>query len=359
MLEQLKKEILVKGPITLAEYMDRCLTDPEYGYYVKTNPIGSAGDFTTSPEISQMFGELLGIWVAKMWIDYGKPKQFGLVELGPGNGTLISDLLRATKKISGFNAALNICMVEISPSLKKKQEKLLIGENVLWKTTLRDLPEYPSIILANEFFDALPINQYIRNSGGWLKVMVTFKNLYKSECKELCFTTKKIRKKIIPDYEAQTLRDGDMIEKCEKIEEVIFQIAEHLKKYSGAGLIIDYGKKNNIGNTLQGVKNHSYYDILKNPGKVDLTSLVDFKEIGKKAQQFGLTTSSLKTQREFLLHLGIEARATALSKSMDRKQLYLHHKAYQRLIGENKMGNLFKVLGIRSTCFPKLEGLEL
>ena len=344
--------------MTISEYMELCLTHPQYGYYIRKSSIGSDGDFTTSPEISQMFGELIGLWVAQFWIDHKKPKRFCLLELGPGKGTLMADLLRATKKVPGFHRALNLILVEISPHLKAQQKKVLSGFSVEWRSEITRLPKEPTIVLANEFFDALPVRQFKKVSHGWQEIMVNLRNSNNVDSSELHFQL--VEQNHAPIFHTnRRLPEGATIEIAPSMENIINLLAEHIHRNSGAALIIDYGKEDNIGNTLQAVMKHKYTDPLSYPGESDLTCFVDFEAIKSYAAGWNLIVPNLATQRTFLRALGIEQRAALLSKSLNNEDLYLHRTALDRLTNKDAMGNLFKVLGFRNEKAPPLIGLEV
>ena len=358
-LELIKEKILSNGPINLADYMKICLTHPEYGYYIKNKPIGTTGDFITSPEISQMFGELIGLWIVQIWIDHKKPKNFSLVELGPGNGTLMVDILRSTKMIEGFHDALDLILIEISPTLQQVQKKSLGSFRIQWQTEIRSLPEQPTIIIANEFFDSLPIRQFKRDSNEWLEVMISIEDSNKKECNQLCFELIDIGKKKQFPSETDDIPNGTIIEISEMTQKTINYISDHIHKNSGAALIIDYGKEGNVGDTFQAVRQHQYSNPLKSPGLTDLTSYVDFSEIRNSAEKSGLIATKLTTQADFLKNLGIEKRAKILAEKLQNDELLLHQAALKRLIHYREMGDLFKVMGLRSQTSPPLIGLEI
>ena len=354
----LKQNILRHGALSLADYMQICLTHPIHGYYIKNEPIGTKGDFTTSPEISQMFGELICLWIVQVWMDHQKPKKFSLVELGPGKGTLMADILRATRMITDFHNSLELILIEISPSLKSIQKRALKGFPAQWKTEIKALPNQPTIIIANEFFDALPINQFQRKSNTWMEVMVNLKGLSGADSNEFCFQLMNPSKEILIDFENEVPEEGCMIEISKTMQDIICCLSKHIHQNSGAALIIDYGKEGNVGNTLQAVRKHRYSNPLSSPGQQDLTSFVDFKAIRTHAEESGLIVSHLTNQGDFLKILGIEQRSKILSKGLSGNDLVLHQTALERLINKNLMGDLFKVLGIRSTKSPPLIGLE-
>ncbi|PQM55738.1 MAG: methyltransferase [Rhodobacteraceae bacterium] len=357
----LKKNILRHGALSLADYMHICLTHPIHGYYIKNEPIGTKGDFTTSPEISQMFGELIGLWIVQVWMDHQKPEKFSLVELGPGKGTLMADILRATRMITDFHNSLELILIEISPSLKSIQKRTLKGFPAQWKTEIKALPNQPTIIIANEFFDALPINQFQRKSDKWMEVMVNLKGLSGSYSNEFCFelmNPSTASSEILINFENEVPEEGCMIEISKTMQNIVYCLSKHIHQNSGAALIIDYGKEGNVGNTLQAVHKHRYSNPLSSPGQQDLTSFVDFKAIRTYAEESGLIASHLTNQGDFLKNLGIEQRAEILSKGLSGNDLVLHQTALDRLINKNLMGDLFKVLGIRSAKSPPLIGLE-
>ena len=358
-LTKLIKELIIKkNGISVSQYMKMCLTHPDYGYYTKKRPIGLKGDFITSPEISQMFGELIGLWIAQVWLDHNKPSKFSIVELGPGNGTLMADILRVTNKIKGFHNSLIITLIEISPALKKLQKTKLKDYCVNWKANLEKLPNVPTVIFANEFFDALPINQYVVKNCKWMEVVVSLKSFINPICDEFCFELKKISK---PPLELSFLEqtEDNIFEISIELKKNLSFIFKHLNKNLGACLIIDYGKNNSVGSTLQAVKNHQFSNPLENHGECDLTSLVNFNMIKKYSQYYGLKVSNLVDQGDFLKSLGIEQRYLSLSKSMDPNQLKMHNKSLNRLINKNQMGKLFKVMGIRNKRSSPLIGLEV
>lgn len=355
--ELIKETIIKKKGVSLSEYMKMCMTHPQYGYYTKKKPIGFKGDFITSPEISQMFGELIGLWIVKVWMDHNKPSKFSLVELGPGNGTLMADILRATKNISQFHKSLKITLVEISPTLQKVQKKVLKNYQINWKKKLNKLPNIPTTIVANEFFDAFPVEQYIFKKSKWMKITVCLKNFKNKNSNEFCFGLKKISK-LPEELPSFNNKENQIYEISPQTKENIIYLSNHLKKNHGACLIIDYGKNNNLGSTLQSVKNHKFSNPLENHGESDLTSLVDFRAIKNYAENYNLVVSDLVDQGDFLKTLGIQERFIALSKNMDKEKIASHHLSLKRLIDKNQMGKLFKVLGIRNKNSLPLLGLE-
>ena len=358
-LDIIQKKILSTGPISLSDYMKVCLTHPKHGYYIRNKPIGSTGDFITSPEISQMFGELIGLWIVQIWLDHKKPPNFSLIELGPGNGTLMKDILRSTKMIKGFHDALHLILIEISPTLSQTQKKALGSFRAHWQTEIGSFPEQPTVIIANEFFDSLPIRQFKRERNQWMEVMITIKDPSKKKCNKLSFGLRDVSMNKEFASETDNIPEGTIIEFSELTQSITNYISDHIKKNTGAALIIDYGKEGNVGDTFQAVRQHQYSNPLKYPGLTDLTSYVDFNAIRNSAERSGLIASKLSYQADFLKNLGIEQRAKMLSQKLPYRQLRLHQAALKRLIHHDEMGHLFKVLGLRSPTSPPLIGLEI
>ncbi len=336
---QLIRRIRSSGPITLADYMADCLLDPEHGYYATREPFGTAGDFTTAPEISQMFGELIGLCLAQSWLDQGAPAPFTLAELGPGRGTLMADLLRATRGVPGFHEALRLHLVEASPRLRARQQQSLPAHSPQWHDTVASLPESPLFLIANEFFDALPIRQFRRDGSGWREVMLTVKDdrlaLGLSDPAEIMALAHRI----------SDTRDGDIVEICPAAGPIAGAIAARIAAHGGLALIVDYGGWHSRGDTFQALRGHRPEDPLDNPGLADLTAHVDFQPLAEAARAAGAATSFCE-QGPFLERLGIAARAERLAQSLKDEALVAHRAAHRRLTHAQEMGHLFKVLAI-------------
>jgi len=355
--EVITERIRESGPLTLAEYMDLALAHPEYGYYMKGDPFGAGGDFITAPEISQMFGELLSLWSAVVWQSMGSPERINLVELGPGRGTLMSDVLRAAPSMPGFANALNVHMIETSPALKKRQQDALQGAPGApqWHSTIEDVPDGPLIVLANEFFDALPIDQYFRAGQYWCPRVIDLK----PEGDGFCFV-------LLPPYDAQDLppgledvADGSMVEVCPTGLDVAASLAGRIKDFGGAALVIDYGHgESGPGETLQAVHKHSYHDPLKDPGMADLTAHVDFGALSQRVFASGVRAHGPVSQGAFLEALGIRERAATLSQNATQEQVEEILSALQRLTADDQMGQLFKVLAMTPLGAPVPPGFE-
>lgn len=316
----------------MAEYMEIALSHPEYGYYMQRDPLGVAGDFTTAPEISQIFGEIIGAWLAHNWQLLGSPSEIVLVELGAGRGTLMADILRATKNIKGFHEALSIYLVEISPVLKQKQWKTLAGkiERIEWHENLDSLPELPLLLIANEFFDALPIRQFFGNDERMVSIINN----------KLGFTT-----------------DNVTHETCEAAIAIVKVISEHIATHSGAALIIDYGYSGGSkADSLQAMKNHSYHPVLEDAGNADLTAHVDFFTLLETAKEYAVNVYGAMPQGAFLTRLGAGERTTALCRISNHEQQQKLIAGLKRLADPKEMGDLFKIMAITSKNIPRVDG---
>lgn len=340
------------GPMTVADYMAECLLHPAYGYYTTRDPLGVKGDFITAPEISQMFGELLGLSLAQAWLDQGQPAPFTLAEPGPGRGTLMADLLRATKPVPGFHAAAEIHLVEASPALRAEQEKTLAGHEVNWHGSIETLPDQPLFLVANEFFDALPVRQFIRAGAGWQERLVGL------EDGRLAFGRGTAAPQPALAHRLDDTRDGDLVELCSAAGPVTQQIASRIAAHGGAALIVDYGDWRSLGDTLQALRGHARAEVLETPGSADLTAHVDFEALALAAKSAGCGFARLCPQGVFLERLGITARARALAAKLDGGPLDQLIAAHRRLTHPEEMGNLFKVLGLYPAGAVPPPGLE-
>jgi NADH dehydrogenase [ubiquinone] 1 alpha subcomplex assembly factor 7 len=351
LLALLQKRIKAHGPLTIADYMSLCLQHSEFGYYIRNDPFGTKGDFTTAPEISQIFGELIGAWLAAQWQESGKAGA-ALVEPGPGRGTLMADILRATRHVPGFHDSISVHLVETSPTLKKIQWKTLAGKHhdLHWHNDLHSIPKKPLLFVANEFFDALPIRQFLHSKkSGWQERVVTL-----DERGSLAFGFIAAK----PPAALKKLPVSDeLYEYSEDSQQVMQHIAKHIVKHSGAALIIDYGYiRGTHGDTLQAVKAHNFYDLLKEPGTADLSAHVDFEALAHVAQEAGASTYPIVTQGMLLLRLGAEIRAQALSKTARGEEKSSILSGYARLTSPDAMGDLFKALCITHPGHPHPPG---
>lgn len=336
------KHIKTSGSLPLAEYMHWCMADPKDGYYANQEAIGSNGDFITAPEISQMFGEMIGIWAVETWEKLGKPSPFNLVELGPGKGTLMQDLLRIGNAIPEFLDAAQVRMIETSEKLIEAQKATLSDyEIITWHKSIKDLPNQPTLIIANEFLDVLPVRQYIKTGNQWREHAITV-----DENDDLVWTlgTGVLDDESLPKN-ADKEPEGAVFEISTIREAFIANASELLNENSGAALFIDYGYgKTDFGDTVQAMRAHGFADILKEPGMADLTAHVDFEALSSTAKETGMKVKSIITQGEFLLGKGLIERAGQLGYQQSPEiQEQLTQQA-ERLALPDEMGNLFKVL---------------
>lgn len=352
------------GPISVAEYMTYCLLDPVNGYYPTRDPLGSEGDFITAPEISQMFGEVLGLWCVQSWIDLGRPDAVQLVEMGPGRGIMMSDMLRAAKLDPDFAKAVQVTLIEASAALEAVQGRNLAncGVPVRWAKDLSEVVQGPIILVGNEYLDCLPIRQFIcsdRFAGkeGWVERKVGL-----DEAGNLRFVKEdqpisKELSQTLPSGAAEAKND-DLLEINPSIVQLIDQLAERFQESPGRALFIDYGPDaTEFGDTLQALKRHEKVGVFTDPGYTDLTARVDFAALAEMARVTGLESTDALPQREFLSKLGIEMRAIALAKAKpDAKDMLV--RQMQRLMAEDEMGELFKAICIQSPGLPTPLGLR-
>ncbi len=336
---QLAIRIAATGPITLAEYMVNALGHPTLGYYSTRDPLGASGDFTTAPEVSQMFGELIGLTLAQTWVDQGVPRRFTLAEAGPGRGTLMADLLRATQKVSGFHDAADLHLIETSPVLRARQAGTL--GDATWHDSMATLPDAPLFLIANEFFDALPIRQFRRDGAGWSERMVGL-----ADDGSLTFGWSPTAPLSELQDRLDDTNDGDIIEVSAPAASATSEIATRIATHGGAALIIDYGDWHSLGDTLQALSDHDRTDPLADPGNADLTAHVDFAALAHAARTAGAAHSRLTPQGVFLERIGITDRAHALAERLGGTALEAHIAAHRRLTHPDEMGNLFKVMSI-------------
>lgn len=350
--------IRASGPMTVADYMAACLSDPEHGYYMAREPFGRGGDFVTSPEVSQMFGELIGLWAVATWQAMGSPPRFVLAELGPGRGSLMADLLRAARLRPAFLAAAEVHLVETSPRLRRAQEAALAGHDVTWHQAVGELPTGPLIAVANEFFDALPIRQFVRTRDGWAERMVGI-----DETDRLVFglrpAAEPAPRDAGADQQAAGHRMGAVLEVCPAATAAMSSLAARLAAHGGAMLAIDYGYEGPaFGETLQAVRGHRYDDPLAAPGEADLTAHVDFAALARAAAEAGAAPRPLIAQGEFLRRLGIAERAARLAAGKDQTARAAIAAAAQRLTAPDAMGGLFRVLAVSAPglALPAFDG---
>ncbi|WP_288948653.1 SAM-dependent methyltransferase [uncultured Paracoccus sp.] len=337
--------IRLSGPMRLDEYMQLCLLHPEHGYYATRDPFGSAGDFITAPEISQMFGEMIGLALAQTWLDQGSPAPFTLAEIGPGRGTLMADILRAIRIVPGMAEAARVTLVEASPHLRRVQRERL-GE-ATHLDQVAQLPEGPLFLIANEFFDALPIRQFQRRAQDWAERMVAL-----TPGGDLHFALAPADETIAATL--PLVPEGTVIERCPEAAPIAAQIAGRIAGHGGCAIFIDYGNWRGQGDTLQALRRHQPEDPLASPGDADLTAHVDFAPLAAAAHGAGARVSRMGAQGAWLRHLGIEARAQRLAQAGDAGAMAALH----RLTAPGEMGHLFKVLAIWARHAPVPPGFE-
>lgn len=346
--EILAARIAQSGPLTIAEYMTECLLHPLHGYYTTRDPFGQAGDFITAPEISQMFGELVGLSLVQAWLEQGAPKDAVLVELGPGRGTLMSDALRAMAAVPG--AEFTPHLVEASPSLRAVQAETLKAHAPVFHDHPGTLPDGPTFLIANEFFDALPIRQFLRKGDGWAERQVGVID------GALSFGLSAPAPRDDLAHRIADTADGDMVEICIPAQPLIEDMAQRIASHGGAALIIDYGSAGGTGDTFQAVRGHLKEPPLAAPGQADLTAHVDFQALSETARSAGAVATGPIPQGVFLETLGITARAQALAARMDGAALEAHITAHRRLTHPDEMGSLFQVLGLTPANAPPIVG---
>jgi NADH dehydrogenase [ubiquinone] 1 alpha subcomplex assembly factor 7 len=345
----LRELIENEGPITMARYMAECLGHEKHGYYMTRDPFGVTGDFITAPEISQMFGEIIGLWLASQWQTMGAPERINLIEMGPGRGTLMADIMRAGARVPGFDEATQVHFVETSQLLMAAQREKFPDAH--WHLDLSDLPAGPSLFIANEFFDALPVHQFEKAEddgqsecqSGWMERVV-------SEVDggfQRALAAPSPASALIPDDIRANAKTGDCFEISPASISVIKAMIAHLKTYGGAGIIFDYGYfETRVGDSIQALFGHQYDDIFAHPGDADLTAHVNFEILAGVAREQGLQVIGPFEQGEFLLGLGIGERATRLAIGKAEETQLDIIAALKRLTAPDQMGQLYKVVMI-------------
>jgi NADH dehydrogenase [ubiquinone] 1 alpha subcomplex assembly factor 7 len=347
--ETLRSRIAERGFITVAEYMELVLG----AYYSDRDPLGRGGDFTTAPEVSQMFGEMIGLWCVDLWSRIGKPDPFLLVELGPGRGTLMADALRAAKRAPDFLKAAEIHLVEMNATLIAAQKAALAGFAPHWHRTFDTLPGGPMLLIANEFWDALPVHQFVMTDRGWGERSVVLRN--GAFAFDLAEPSEALA--LLPRGLASP-KPGQVAEVSAAGQRLAAALARRLTRHAGAALVIDYGPlRSGFGDSLQALREHRHHDPLLEPGTADLTAHVDFATLADVARVAGAAVFGPTTQGAFLQALGIALRADTLKANQDDATRAEIDTALRRLIGDKGMGSLFKVMAIASPDSPQPAGL--
>lgn len=349
----LRQLIRLQGPLPVSIFMAEALGHGEHGYYMKQDPLGEAGDFITAPEISQMFGEMIGLWFVDIWMRVGQPAKIHLAELGPGRGTLMQDILRTLQVAPVLLDGLELHLVEMSPSLIAKQKEKLGDYNPRWHPRLGDVLESatdaPLFLIANEFFDALPIRQFQKSADGWHERLVGL------DGDDFTFL---LAPEALPNppLAPNRAKPGSIAEYCPLAENIVADMAEHLKKFGGAALILDYGYvQGEVGDTLQAIRDHKFAPVLEQPGDADLTAHVNFQILKSCAEKGGASVNGPTTQGDFLQKLGILERAKILSSNGRGEEIMV---ALERLISDEDMGRLFKVMALTDPAFPEGAGFQ-
>jgi NADH dehydrogenase [ubiquinone] 1 alpha subcomplex assembly factor 7 len=345
----LRQKIAAEGDLSIADYMAIALGHPEHGYYQKQDPFGARGDFITAPEISQIFGEMIGVWCGEVWRQMGGGA-LSLVELGPGRGTLMADLLRATKKFPDFHDSITIHMVETSPVLANAQYMRLRYEHprIEWLDSVEQLPDNKLLVIANEFFDALPVKQFIATEDGVHERRIG----WNEKENEFCFTLGS--KGLQLAKSGHNIPIGTIMEQSPASRNVMRTLASHIAEHGGAALVIDYGYLGEAHhNTLQAVKSHMFHPVLKDPGDADITAHVDFTTLMDIASDNGGTVFGLANQGEFLTRMGADLRCEMLLRQATAEQKEPIASGLKRLVSPQEMGELFKVMAVVSD--PRIE----
>jgi NADH dehydrogenase [ubiquinone] 1 alpha subcomplex assembly factor 7 len=385
LLALLRQRIRADGPIAVAEYMADALGHPAHGYYMTRDPLGAAGDFVTSPEISQVFGELIGLWCVDLWQRLGAPDPFILAELGPGRGTLMADALRAAAAVPGFRRAARLHLVEVSPVLRARQALALDGAQPTWHQDARDLPPGPLLLVANEFLDALPIRQLERADDGWRErriglaadgeTLVFVRDAVPVDEGDILIRDRHAGGGGLPAAALDPHRRGDDIKRCEDdvatrttdigaVREICpaaldlaGSLGRRLASDGGAALFIDYGYfPSACGDTLQALRRHRFAELLSAPGTADLTAHVDFAAVAEAAREGGARVFGPVPQGLFLRSLGIELRTGQLLRRATATQAEALVTGCNRLIDPDGMGSLFKALALTHPDLPAPAG---
>jgi SAM-dependent MidA family methyltransferase len=349
----LAERIRENGPITLETFMAQALGHAEFGYYMGRDPFGVAGDFTTAPEISQMFGELVGLWCALVWQSMGAPSRVVLAEMGPGRGTLMADLLRAAQALPPFAAALDVHLIETSPALVNRQKQTLAGRSVVWHSRFEDLPDGPLLLVTNELFDALPIRQLEKAGGVWRERVVSLDD---GGGFAFGLGDAVTEPPLAPAVLAAP--DGALAEICPLGRQLARAIARRLAHQGGAALIVDYGyAESAAGDSLQALKGHRHHPALSSPGTADLTAHVDFQALAEAAGGLAAVHGPVP-QGRFLARLGLEERTRMLMGNATAQQAAELARGARRLIDPAEMGTLFKAMALAHPLLPVPPGLE-
>jgi NADH dehydrogenase [ubiquinone] 1 alpha subcomplex assembly factor 7 len=351
---RIARNIRRHGPISIAAFMAMALHDPQAGYYARHEPLGRAGDFITAPEISQIFGELIGLWCADIWQRLGRPEPVILAELGPGRGALMVDFLRAAATLPSFRQALRLCLVEASPVLRAEQGRRLAAANPQFVEGVESLPLGPLLLIANEFLDALPIRQLVRGRSDWAERHVAVNDQGRFAWAD---GPESMTLSLLLPPALRRLAPGTVVEICPAAAALAAALSERLVRAPGAALFVDYGYfPSRPGATLAALRRHQPVGVLECPGDADLSAHVDFAAFADAARSAGAAVWGPVPQGRFLQALGAEARLARLTASASPAQRALLDSGLRRLIDPGEMGNLFKVLALSSPGLPAPAG---
>jgi NADH dehydrogenase [ubiquinone] 1 alpha subcomplex assembly factor 7 len=354
--EKIAQRVRREGPLSLAGFMAMALHDPEHGYYARRDPIGRTGDFITAPEISQIFGELIGLCCADWWQRSGRPAPVVLAELGPGRGLLMQDFLRAAATLPGFRDALRLHLVEASPLLRAEQRGRLAAAEPRFAPSFDELPSGPLLLVANEFLDALPIRQLVRGRSEWAERMIGLDGDGRLTFVE---TPESVALTVLVSPSLRSLPPGSVVEICPAAVALAACLGERLARSPGLALFIDYGYFPSApGPTLAAIRDHRRVDLFDDPGGADLSAHVDFAAFAAAGEARGAVVHGPAPQGRFLRALGAEARLAALSSRAGPEQRAILEGSFERLIDPAEMGNLFKVLALTSPSLPAPAGFD-
>jgi SAM-dependent MidA family methyltransferase len=349
--DRIVRRIEMEGPISVSDYMALCLFDPEHGYYTTRQPFGANGDFTTAPEISQMFGELLAVWIYSAWQQTGSSMPAIFAEIGPGRGTMMADMLRTLNQIDPqFCASAEIVMIEASPRLAGRQKHALgrAPARLDWIASIDGLRPLPLFIVGNELFDAIPFRQYVKTAGGWRERCI---GVTSQGALAFALGPSSPDRRLLPSG-SDSASDGSIVEIAPQRFALMETICRHIGAHGGAGLFIDYGYFGPaFGDTFQALRAHQHADLLSDPGTADLTSHVDFAALAAAAKVASLS-AACGTQGDFLVKMGLLERAASLGASVDERARTQIRAAVDRLAGEKAMGKLFKVIAVAGQTLP-------
>ncbi len=355
---KIARRIRAEGPMSLAAYMAIALHDPEFGYYATRRPLGGAGDFVTAPEISQLFGELIGLWCALVWEEIGRPNPVIVVELGPGSGILAGDLLRAAEALPEFRRAIRLYLVESSPVMREEQRRRLAFAEPIWLNRTDELPAGPALIVGNEFLDALPIRQLVRGHSHWAERRVALDG-----AQRLVFADgaeNPAWSLLVPQALRDSAEPGAVFELCPSALALGAALGGRLRRDPGAALLIDYGHSpSRLGASLRAVSHHQPADPLASAGGADLSAHVDFAAFAEAVRAAGSEAYGPVPQRRLLTALGISARLAALSGRATPAQRRRLESGVERLLDPAQMGDLFKAVALVSPRLPTPFGFEL